>query len=495
MSQATVWCNGRWGGLSYLLLAALLPLLSIPGRAQTMRGQAQQAIQLPVRTEVNPVKQGIRAGEVAEFEVSLRDGRGELTKARQTTALEVQLTQPSGATTTVPVQLAPGESSKRIAIPTTEAGASKVTIREVNNNLLGGSNYVYASPKATKKKPAQKRPATPPTDKKTGLFRPLPHGTPRLVFAAWTYQDHQPQPAGTQAAAPQPKLMLKVSGENDVEGVHADGISFARIQVFYMGGEPPAAPIQVWVQWSNGQIDVNPVIIRPGEVAGEAHWTSRATIASAKLRVAGTNPPGMAFEGPTEATVNFTPPILGVGFVDPPEKMSIVDTFDLSAAFFNHEGVPTQTWAKRSYQFATNNPSLRLNPRQGEVEAGKFEFSTVLVPTALGSAKIQAMTPGYPPATVEIRITGLLVLVICVIGGVLGGVVGFINSGGSLWKRVLAGVIVGLVASWAYVYIGLPNTASLIAHNQVSMFFVAILAAFSGVKALDKISKALNIAF
>jgi hypothetical protein len=73
--------------------------------------------------------------------------------------------------------------------------------------------------------------------------------------------------------------------------------------------------------------------------------------------------------------------------------------------------------------------------------------------------------------------------------------VAYINSQGKLWARIVTGIIVGMVASWAYVFLGLPNTQAMILHTQISVLFVSILAAFAGVKVFSTITKALNLGF
>jgi hypothetical protein len=59
--------------------------------------------------------------------------------------------------------------------------------------------------------------------------------------------------------------------------------------------------------------------------------------------------------------------------------------------------------------------------------------------------------------------------------------------------RVVTGLIVGLVASWAYVIVGLPKLETAFLHNRLSVFFVALLVGLSGVKGLTFISSKFNL--
>jgi hypothetical protein len=288
--------------------------------------------------------------------------------------------------------------------------------------------------------------------------------------------------------------MLKVSGENDAAGVRADGIAFARVQVFYMADTPARSDIKVWVSQSNGDLSANPIVIPQGQFMGESHWTSKYPIPSAKLTVAGTNP-RVPFAGSTDANVGFGAPILGIGLLNPPTKMSIVDSVTLTAVFFDADGNPVPTGTKREYRFVSNSPILRLQPDHADVAAGAADFSTVAFPTFVGESQIEVVSPGYISKPQRVKVTGLVVLLLCVVGGVLGGLLAFMNTQGKLWARIVTGIIVGAVASWAYVFVGLPNIQSIILHTQISVLFVSVLAAFAGVKTLSVITKALNFGF
>jgi hypothetical protein len=92
-----------------------------------------------------------------------------------------------------------------------------------------------------------------------------------------------------------------------------------------------------------------------------------------------------------------------------------------------------------------------------------------------------------------IRITWIGVLCLSLLGGFLGGLLAWINSNGKLVVRIITGLIVGLVASWAYVVVGLPKLETSFLHNQLSVFFVALLVGLSGVKGATFISSKFNL--
>jgi hypothetical protein len=459
-----------------------------------MRQQAQEAILRPAKVDILPVDQLNQTTHPVRVQVVLRTSAGQSILAQEPTTVEVTATQPSGLVVRQSVTFAPGEAVKTTELTITESGVSKLRVRQESDQLLESTNYVNVAPPAPspKHKKRSRKVASPSHSELRPPFDFTRRRFPRLLRAALYQEPNEPAAFPSNSSGPQ--LMLKVSGENDAAGVRADGVAFARVQVFYMAGAPPSGDIKVWVSQSNGDISANPIIVPKDQFMGEAHWTSKFPIPSAKLTIAGTNPK-IPFAGSTEATVTFGAPILGIGLLNPPTKITLVDSVTLTAVFFDADGNPVPTGTKREYRFVSNSPILHLQPDHAAVDPGAADFSTTATPTFVGESQIEVVSPGYISKPQKVKVTGLVVLLLCVIGGVLGGLLAYINSQGKLWARMVTGIIVGAVASWAYVFVGLPNIQSLILHTQISVLFVSVLAAFAGVKTLSVITKALNFGF
>jgi hypothetical protein len=475
-------------------------LLLLGSSAAQMANQEAQMAPLPAKIEVAPVQKQNRLGNPVPVKVELLDGGGRPVAARQSIDAEVQVQEPSGQSMTYSVTFAPGESSKEFPLSIAESGVAKLTVRQRDEHLIGGSAFVLVRPAAkthTHGAPAQAhRPAA--TGGPGARLWNSSHSRPRLILAAFPAQAPPTVPMSAASnASSDSQLELTVSGEDANGGTRADGTTCANVTVFYLGADDLQRDVQIWLSPSNGRLDNNPIVIHKGTAEGTACWTSQYPIPAASLQVAATNPPSFTFVSaaggdPKRVTHKFTDNIIGIKFVNPPKSITIVDAFNLTARFTDSSGNPIPLTDKREVHFSADSPVLQLTPLQTVVDAGNFDSSTVLVPTFFGKSTIQASTPYYEPITLTVTITWLGVLLASLLGGLGGGVLAWINSQGKLWARIVTGLLVGLVASWAYVIVGLPKFQTPFLHNQLSVLFVSLLFGVSGVKGLAAISSKLN---
>jgi len=480
-------------------LALFLLLTSILVHGQSMREQAQAAMDRPLRIDVQAVATTNPADQTVPVQITLRDGNGQPASPQAPVTAEVQVTTSSGASATQSVTFNPGESTKQIHFDVPESGVTKLSVRSANKELLGSSTYVYvAQPQsATKagpaKKSARKKPESPRGG--TGWLRPTGEfAFPRLSPAAYPVppeQNEAQQAAGERPADASAPLMLQISGVDNPDGIPADGRTPAHVQIFWTAPDPPTQAVQIWLTWTNGELAPNPIVIPPQQRTAEALWTSKFAFPSAQLKVAATNPPRLKFQGDDAASLKFGDPILSLDFAVPPDTISVVDRLNLTAMFFDQLGNPLRTTRKKSVQFLGGS-ILRFDPVKSD---GDFSFSTIVMPVYVGQSSLQVVSDGYHSPLRPIHVTWVSVLILCIVGGICGSVLSFLTSQGKLWIRILSGIIVGAVASWAYVFVGLPSVSAAILHSQLSVLFVSLLAAFSGVKVLGVITKKLNFGF
>ena len=194
----------------------------------------------PIRADILPQVQGVKAGDPVPVRVVLLDGSGKLTNAIENTPLVVGATGPSQRPVTVNVGIATGASAADLLLPAIVPGLVKLTVRQPENRVLDSSNFVLIAPAQPQAKANKK--------------------LKKLSMSVVEFQEDTPYSAG---GTPAPQLMFQVSGERDTN-VRADGVSYERIAVYYMDAEPTPFPIQIWLTWDHGNVKPNPVIIKKG---------------------------------------------------------------------------------------------------------------------------------------------------------------------------------------------------------------------------------------
>jgi hypothetical protein len=460
-----------------------------------MKELARRAAQRPMKLDVHPLTRGARVGDKVSIELSLFDANNQLASWDRQCQIEVGVTNPSGKVDKYLVTIPAGQTAARFTFDAREVGLLTLKARETNDTLLPGGNSMLIGRARISKRGRKVK----PSDFPSGSVRQSAHV---LLIAAHTGEPQPPRAGsegigqgptgGSETTAPSsPELLLtNSSGKNEIL---ADGKDFARIQVYYMGplGEPASSDIRVWLTWSNGKLEPQPLVIKKGESFAEAQWSSLSPVDATVSLV--TSAPKYAVEGKQELKVSFVPAIYGVAPSSPnPLKLSLIDCEPLVAQFFDREGRTVQTNKRRRITFISSNPSLHLDPPYRDVPPNESAASIFLQPTWSGSSKLDIWTPGYDHQTLEVQVTMWLVLVLCLGGGLVGGIVAKEALKGSIAWRIFVGLVGAIVLVWISVFAVLPQTHSIIAHNLVSVFVVGILGGYGGTRVLDAVGKKLG---
>jgi hypothetical protein len=466
-------------GNLFLSLWFLLPAVPVAAQSaqqyavqsQQYKIAARQALSGPFRVDVEPAQQGVRPGSSATLKLVLRNANNDAVNATEKMTLEVTATSPSQEAQKQTIELAPGAGSGEITISPKEAGLWKLDVRDSNNHIKSGTNYLLVSEPQAKKKRRRSRPVAKP-----------PQGArmvaPRLMLAAYTmpYSPPQDPPSGSgQQSTVDDGILLRVSGE---DGVRADGTSAARVSVFLTS--PQTTDVRVWLAVTQGQLSAPMLTIKAGDVSGEIQWTS-TTVGQGKVSISNASPK-IAGQEKAGATVDFVDPIVAIAFVQPISKMNIVELATVAVRLVDRDGSPVKPHSSLPFSFRVNSAHVRLKPEFAQTRPGEFDFSTLVSPTAFGNFTIEAAVAGYKPINEPIQVTGLWLLALCALGGALGGLVKYFdrNKEKGLLASVVSGMVVALPATWLYVWVGLPNISTTILHNQLSAFMVAIIAGVLG---------------
>ncbi len=504
---------GQITGGILLVLTSVFPAQA--AEQHQMRGAARQSALEAMKVDVRPVAQGRHIGEEVPVEVSLRNANNEPVKATKDTRIEVEAIGQDGKAQRQKVEIKAGETSKTVNVDAERVGVITVKAREADDRLLHGSASVLVRPKAKQPQPdSVAPPRTPIKIKKAAPARTKPiafqntqpryapavyqtlfggyFNRPQVLLAAWSSDDlPRSESSSPRTTRVYGKLMLQVSDRD--EGFLADGKDQVKVSAYYLSEDGEKAPtdIQVWLRWTNGELSPQPLIIRRGDDAAEATWTSRWQ-ANASVSLV-TSSPRYEVDGPKAFSVKFVPPIYGIALKGP-GRLSLVDNETLFAQFYDPQGNPIQTATKRSVTFINKSPKIHLNPLTRVVEAGSSEASTLLLPAALGTSEVEASTPGYKSVIHVVAITGGMVIALWLAGGVAGSLCAFYKYRGSLLWRILTGVITAAVLTWGYVYGALPVTDAAIAHNILSVLFVSVLGGYLSIAGLDYVAKKLKLA-
>jgi hypothetical protein len=474
---------------------------AFPMQQQQYRMAVARANNEPFKVDVQPVQQGVQPGTPTKIKVELRNARNELVNASEPVSVEVKTKTPSQVEQTQRVTIGANTSSAELSLTPGQAGLWKLEVREANDHLKSGSNYLMVSTPAQatsvqaphmvmKKSATVPEKTVPDKTKKATQPAPKPQGFlagPRLVLVAF---DPQPQPASAPQPAAQSDIILKVSGEGDGK-VRADGTSAARVSVFLLS--PQTTDVRVWLAVSQGQLDQAMVTIPRGQFETEARWTSRQPADQAKVTITHTSP-AVAGMQQASATVDFVDPIVGIAFANPISRMNIVEMGTVAVRFVDQNATPVPARTPLSYRFSVNSAHLRMIPAEDQTKPGAMDFSTSITPSALGTVTIEAAVQGFPPITQKVEITGLLLLLFCMLGGAAGALVNHLDrQQKGLLSSLATGIIVALPVTWLYVWVGLPNLNAAFFHNQLSAVMIAILAGVGGAAGLKAVAKRFGI--
>jgi hypothetical protein len=457
-----------------------------------MRAQAQRAAARPMKLDVRPLTQVALVGGTVSAQVSMLDASNEPAAWRdRESKIEVEINggTPQKQTLIIPA----GQSAAGFTFKATQSGVISLTARDMANTLLSGGNSVYVRADTNKKAHRSRKQSIltfPERQEERSLFQTVSFAagaSPNAGLSTWTYQGG----TSSRPASSQTHSLLLTNGKDEVL---ADGKDFARIKVYFMdtnGGAP--SDIKIWLTWTNGDLSPQPIVIKKGESSAEAHWVSQSPVDHATVAFV-TAGPRYTLERDTELKVSFVPPIYGVGYTGPnPLRMSLIDCEPLTAQFFDQQGRTVQTNKPRRINFISTAPALHLDPVAFDVQPNQSGGSIFVLPTWKGRSNVDIWTPGYDHQTVVVEVTVWLVLVLCLLGGVVGGIAAKDKLKGSIAWRAFVGIVGSIVLVWLCVFAVLPKTHSVVAHNLVSVLVVGLIGGYLGTQALDIAAKRLPI--
>lgn len=458
--------KGSGGGWAVIVACVLLVHLAnrtavaaiLPIHTQALAGQMDKPFKLDIRILSLPPRMDDRAS----VEVSLRNAANERVSWSRQCSIEIEVTAPSGKKEKYVVNIRPGQSAVEFTFYIREPGLFLLRAHETSNFLLPTGNSVLVRTRNGK------------TGAKLNIRKAVLASSPHLSADRDGGSARPPLlAAGNPEKSRVPHLLFLNSTGREIL---ADGKDFARLQVHLMDpdGKRALSDIQIWLSWSHGELNPQPLVIRRGESSSEAQIISRFP-GEAVISLVGSSP-AYSVDGQREIRVSFGTPIYGIKVSSPnPLALSLIDCQPLLAQFFDEQGRTVQTSKPRRITFSSSTPDLRLEPASRDVPVNEAGASVFIFPGWRGRATLNVFTPGYEPQILTVDVTIWAVLVLCLCGGIGGGIAarGALNA--SLLWRGFVGVLGAAVFVGLFIYAVLPQTRSMVVHNQISAFVVSVI--------------------
>jgi hypothetical protein len=485
------------GGLAMLFSLVLLATASAhaqisPQVENEIKQQAASLASQPVRLALRLPSKEVAAGSTTNVRVTLVSADNKSVPANRDWQVSVEVQLPSGAKTTQRLLIPRGQTSEDVQISSKELGLASITaspttpgIRPARTDFLVlPANAAPQSTAAAKQKPNSY--LIPPRNRRE-------ESAALAVTARFqTVRFEPPGGSGDPGRMPGSPAVrrnsprLHISVDNAGSDFIANGSDPAVISAYFESpdGKPAPRNINVWFTFTRGSLSPGALEIPKGSYSGATDLTSNWP-GDVHVAFVNSNPTYPA-EGSTEFDVQFVP--LGVVLAGP-DKLSVIDSVPVLVVFVNDRGPIAPGW-DWPVTLRTSQSKLALTPVSLIVKGDSPLGSAMLLPRSVGSDTIEAVVSDYEPLPLPVVITWRAVLVLCLGGGVLGGIAAYQQFRGSWFWRVFLGLVGGAFFSWLYVFLALPtmvggNLVGNIAHNTISVFFVSIIGGYMGTRALD----------
>jgi hypothetical protein len=442
-----------------------------------IKAQAEFSSKQPVRLILKLLDATV-PGKPTRVQARLLNSDGSPVPSASDSNLMVEMRLPSGKTEAQKAQIKKGSSEVEFSITPSEPGYIELYVRPSVGNLRPALvDFIVRAP--------SKRPAALNITPSYGASPSLPAHANRLVLASFPVPQEPIPTARNSRVRRSPVVHITVG---DAAGYYiANGKDSAQITATYESPDlqPAPANIHLWFKWTNsGTLDHQPLQINKGEFSATAHFTC---VWPADIHFSfGSSTPVYAVVGDTEFTLHFIP--TGVALVGP-NQLSLVDNTPVSIVFYDANNNPVAPGKKWNISLHSSESRLHFAPGAIEVASDSPTGSAALLPVAWGADTIEAVVPNYQTRPLKVVVTGWLVVILCLAGGVAGGLAAYNKFKGSWVWRVFLGILGGATLSWLYVYLALPNVISAIAHNMLSAFFVSVIGGYLGTSVLDLAAK------
>ena len=467
----------------------------------------------PVKIEVVTESRAVTVGAAAQLRVNLLDPENQPAAAKKDVAVQVQGKSPSGSTETFTVLVKAGQSSGTVEMPAKEPGLVKLVAS--NRELASGGSVLnvrsaqHETPLPSPTPLASASPAfASPTSSPAASASPAIHfaarspsiGAARMPAAARARaQPAMPSassisPGVTRApplpptgAAPpppsagnawNPPLTFMYVPERKI---WADMKDAATVYANLPPDEVAPWDMLIYVMSSVGSLQPEPIVIPKGQNGGKARLTYDRP-AAVSVRFMSSVPwangvSGLPLKitfGPTKLKMRANPP-----------KIGLFESTEVAVQLADGNGNSVADDEKREVWLAVESGSGGLDQTSLVIEPSDPRVTTKFRPVLPGTVRFIAESPNLGAAESEVTVvTPILILILCAIGGLVGGLVAFYTDPNAKWPRIPIGVVTGFVLYWLLVFglILIPNFPNILVFNPFSAAILAVIGGWLGTK-------------
>ncbi len=477
----------------------------------------------PAKIEVVTESPAVMVGTTAQLRVNLLDPENQPAVAKKDVAVQVQGKSPSGSTETSTVLVKAGQSSGTVAMPTKESGLVKLVAS--NRELASGGSVVNVrtaqhetpvpslTPLASATPPAFGSPTSPPGGNASPSASPAIHftaGSPSFGVTRMPMRARaralgaMPSPSGTPTSPEPPPATSAPSPTGNAwnpaltfmyvpeRKIWADMKDAATVYANLPPDEVAPWEMLVYVMSSVGSLQPEPIVIPKGQNSGKARLTyDRPAAVSVRFMssvpwakgVSGL-PLKIAF-GPTKLKIRPNPP-----------KIGLFESTEIAVQLADANGNSVADDEKREVWLAVESGSGGLDQTSLIIDPNDPRVTTKFRPILPGAVRLLAESPNLGAAESEITVvTPVLILILCAIGGLIGGLVAFYSDTDAKRARIPIGIVTGFVLYWLLVFglILIPQFPHILVFNPFSAVILAVIGGWLGTKVFTIVLQKIGI--
>jgi hypothetical protein len=476
-------------GLNTVLFCSFALAVQVP-----ISTSAQSSASSPAKIEVMTESSAVTAGSNAQVRVNLLDSNNQPAITKKDLTVQVQSQSPSSDTETFAVIVKAGEKSGTVEIPAKKPGLLKLLAS--NRQLASGGSILnvgkkqqeMASPSPTPLASAPLASASP----EASITAPFsPALSPKLRIQSFP---RKPVAAArTGAAMPSISAPLPMTAAPPVSAVSAwnppltfmyvperkiwaDSKDAATVYANLPPDEIAPWDMLIYVMSSVGSLDPEPLIIPKGQNSGKARLTYDRP-AEVFVKFMSSNPWAKAVAG-LPLKIAFGPTKLRI--VPNPPSIGLFESTELDVELADAHGNPVSDDEEHVVALTVATGSGGLDDSGLKIDPKGFRAVTKFRPILPGTVKFLAESPNLGSGETELAVvTPTLILILCAVGGLMGGLVAYVTDKDAKWPRFFIGVVTGFVLYWLIVFglVVIPSFPHILVFNP---FSAAILGVFGG---------------